>query len=130
VRNASPDGSLQPQPRLAQNHESWSRRWTFFYVPNRRLIRHPTHNLAVDDHQRSSFTEIGQRHKLPVEDLEFFGFRRLEDVVLGFGVHHDLRLAVWSHKDIEDLFSGPELDRFDNGGRWKFDMRPCSNRFA
>lgn len=54
--------------------------------------------------------------------LEIFSFWRLEGVALGFDVDHDLRLAVWSHKDIEDLFSGPELDRFDDGGRWQVDM--------
>lgn len=57
-----------------------------------------------------------------MEALEVLSFRRLEGVALGFDVDHDLGLAVWSHKDIKNLFSGPELDRFDDGGRWQIDM--------
>ena len=57
-----------------------------------------------------------------MEALEILGLRRLEGVALRFDVDHDLGLVVWSHKDIKDLFSGPELDGFDDGGRWQVDM--------
>jgi hypothetical protein len=85
------------------------------------FIHHPTHDLTVDDDKPSIVgREIGGRF------LDAWVSYHLSllvpSVTFRLDVDKDLRLFVGSHQNVEDLFSGPQSDRFPYCRRRNIDM--------